>query len=279
MHRAMSSIVLKANLDFGFHINSLGWNKATTKAAKKDMAKVLCQRKQNHFYTKEHRPQPRNGSDSPFFMDASYANMIGKQRDFTLNPSGLMASFVAINIEDETVDAVAQKARRILSPYFRGVENLPVFVPLRSLRSIALSRKKWIEKKGDSHIMASGFRSTNIDVWKDHYRCVENRQSGDGTRVVGLHYGEAVKTSGQSVVDTFSASTEGFIDTLKRQPKWIRGSVLSDGHGSSFVGSGNNKAGEVQKSLEDRVARLEEFAHLFEQCPEAAEHAERYGEL
>ena len=279
MHRALSCVKFMSNLHFGLHVNSLGWKKATTKTAKADMAKMFCYRKQNHFYSREQRPQPRNGSDSPFFMDASYACLTGRNNDIALNPSRLVASFIAINIEDEPVESVAAKAKKLLGPYVGSVDRLPVFVPLRALRSIALSRKRWIERKGEKSIMASGFRSTNAEVWADHYRCVKNGRTASGVEVVGLHYSKAVQTAGQSVVDAFSSSTSGLLETMSKQPQWVKHSVLSDGHGSSFVGSGNSKGPEIRKSLAERAGRLSEFSEMFNDCPEAAEHAERFGEL
>lgn len=282
MHRSLVTVKMRSAIEFGAHINSLGWGKMRTKAASLDAAKVMSFRKQNHFYTAEKRAAPRNGSDSPHYMDACYAWMRGKQRSFDMNPSGLRMKFLAINIEDETVDSVAEKARGILSamPEFAETASaLPVFVTLRSLRSIALSRKKWLEQNGETNIMASGFRKLDTDVWADHYRSVAAGQTKSGVKVVGLHYGEGVKTNGDAIAEAFGGAASGIIENIGPIPDWAKDSVLSDGHGSSFVGSGAKKAREVRKSIEDRAARLEEFAELLDSCPEAREHAERYGEM
>lgn len=282
MHRALVTIKMRSAIAFGSHINSLGWGKMRTKAALTDAAKVMAYRKQNHFYTDEMRAAPRNGSDSPHYMEACYAWMRGEQRSFDLNPSGLRMKFLAINIEDETVDSVAEKARGILSAmseFAQTASSLPVFVTLRSLRSIALSRKRWLEQNGETNIMASGFRKLDTDVWADHYRSVVAGQTKSGVKVVGLHYGEGVKTNGDAIADAFRQAASCCIENIGPIPDWARESVLSDGHGSSFVGSGAKKAPEVRKSIEDRASRLEEFAGLFDSCPEAREHAERYGEM
>jgi hypothetical protein len=281
MHRSLASISLVGPMEFGAHINSIGCGKLRTQAGIADPAKVMAYRKQNHFYTDEPRPSPRTGNES-VYVDATYAWMSGVERSFDLNPSDLRMKFLAINIEDETIDFVAEKARSILSampPFFETYDSLPVFVTLRSLRSIALSRKKWLETKGEKNIMAEGFRKLDTEVWADHYQSSIAGKSKGGVSVVGLHYREGVESKGASVLRDFRAATTGQIKTHEAVPNWITGSVLSDGHGSSFVGSGINKASAVEKSLEDRAPMLDQFSHLFDQCPSAKEHAERFGEL
>jgi hypothetical protein len=282
MHRALITIKMRNAIEFGSHVNSLGWGKMRTKSAAMNPAKVIAFRKQNHFYTDEMRASPRTGSDSPHYMQASYAWMLGRHGFFDDNPSGLRLRFLAINIEDETIDEVARKARGLLSampPFRETASELPIFVTLRSLRSIALSRKKWVEQNGDKNIMASGFKKLDTDVWADHYRSVINGQTKSGVKVVGLHYGSGVRTHGASIADAFFAAAGQHIDRIGPIPDWVKESVLSDGHGSSFVGSGASKAAEVRRSLDERASRLDEFSDLFEQCPEAKEHAERFGEL
>jgi hypothetical protein len=282
MHRSLVTISMRNAIEFGAHVNSLGWGKMRSRAALLDPAKVISFRKQNHFYTDEMRASPRTGSDSPHYMQASYAWMTGRSGEFDHNPSGLRMRFLALNIEDETVDNVAAKARGLLSampPFVETASSLPIFVTLRSLRSIALSRKKWLENNGEANIMASGFRKLETDVWADHYRSVVNGQTDSGVKVVGLHYGSGVQTAGASIADAFFAAAGQQIERIGPIPDWAKESVLSDGHGSSFVGSGAKKGSSVRKSLEDRASRLEEFSDLFDRCPEAKEHAERFGEL
>jgi hypothetical protein len=121
--------------------------------------------------------------------------------------------------------------------------------------------------------MASGFRKLDVEVWADHYRSSVN---GD---VVPMHYAEGVKSHGESIVREFRAWASEFVSIRDRVPAWIADSVLSDGHGSSFVGSGASRGPEVERSLESRASRLSEFDYLFDNCPEAKEHAERFGEL
>lgn len=282
MHRSLVTIQMGNAREFGSHINSLGWGKMRTRAAAIDPARVISYRKQNHFYTDEMRSSPRSGSDSPHYMQASHAWMTGRDGQFDYNPSGLRMRFLAINIEDETVENVAVKARSLLSkmpPFADTASSLPIFVTLRSLRSIALSRKKWLESNGEKNIMASGFRKLEVDVWADHYRSAVNGHTDSGTKVVGLHYGLGVQTAGASIADAFFAAAGQEIERIGPIPSWVKESVLSDGHGSSFVGSGANKGSSVRKSLEDRAPLLDEFDYLLEQCPEAKEHAERFGEL
>ena len=282
MHRSLITIKMRNALEFGSHINALGWGKMRSRKAAIDPGRVISFRKQNHFYTDEMRAAPRTGSDSPHYMQASYAWMTGRNREFDHNPSDLRMRFLAINIEDETIDSVATKARSLLSrmpPFVDTASSLPIFVTLRSLRSIALSRKKWIEQNGQKNIMASGFRKLDTDVWADHYRAVVAGQTESGVKVVGLHYGSGVRTAGDSIADAFFSAAGQHIDCITPIPSWVKESVLSDGHGSSFVGSGANKGAIVRKSLEDRASRLDEFSDLFIRCPEAKEHAERFGEL
>lgn len=279
MHRALSSIKLESNSHFGIHINSIGPAKLSSKKANEDLAKVLCYRKQNYFYTREHRAKPRDGGDSPFLVEAAYANMTGMAKCTNSNPSGLLLSFIAINIEDETVDATARMAENALSAFCEDVRSLPVFIPLRALRSIALSRKKWIETKGARNIMAGGFKSTSIPVWRDHYKSATNGFTSGGRATKVIHYGEAVKTSGQSAVDDFREGCSGKVDVLEKQLRCVKDTVLRDGSGSSFVGAGVKKASEVAASISDRAARLEEFAWMLESCEEAKEHAKTHGEL
>lgn len=280
MHRALASVKFEEQSHFGIHVNSIGSNKLFPRKKAIDVARNLISRKQNHYYNSEQRAYPYDG-DHPFYPEAAYACLSGNAQTRWLNPSGLEMKFLAINIEDENVDSVYEKAGKVLlsmKPFVQTFGQLPVFVTLRSLRSIALSREKWLEKH-PRNIMASGFARLNIDVWKDHYESVKNGKTKKGTPVIGLHYASGVETSGQSIVEAFRSSTNGVLNVRKDCPAWIKGSVLSDGGGSSFVGAGVNRFDAVRNSLIERKPLLEKYSYLFEKCPEAFEHEERYGEL
>jgi hypothetical protein len=281
MHRSLASVVISDPVEFGLHVNSIGSMKLLPKKKAIDQAANLTSRKQNHYYTAERRAAPRTG-DEPIYAEASYACLSGHESVRAMNPSGFRMKFLAINIEDETVDMVAEKARGVLaglSPFVKTASALPIFVTLRSLRSIALSRRRWLERKGENNIMASGFRKLDVDVWRDHYESVQNGRTKSGVPVVGLHYGRGVETAGQAIVDAFKPAVGSMLDIMDAPPPWIAESVLSDGSGSSFVGSGASKGASVRESLKDRAPLLAEFDYLFEDCPEAMEHAEEYGEL
>lgn len=281
MHRSLASIVISDPVEFGIHVNSIGSMKLLPKKKAIDQAANLVSRKQNHYYTAERRPAPRTG-DEPIYAEAAYACLSGHGNVKSMNPSGLRMKFLAINIEDETVDMVAEKARGVLSglsPFVKTADVLPIFVTLRSLRSIALSRRQWLERKGENNIMASGFRKLDIDVWQDHYHSVVNGETRNGVQVVGLHYGRGVESNGQAILDAFRPPVSQMLDVMESPPSWVAESVLSDGSGSSFVGSGVSKGAAVRASLKDRAHLLSEFDYLFDECPEAREHAERFGEL
>ena len=281
MHRSLASIVIGDPVEFGLHVNSIGSMKLLPKKKAIDQAQNLVSRKQNHYYTAERRAAPRTG-DEPIYAEAAYACLSGHENIPALNPSGLKMKFLAINIEDETVEKVAEKAHGVLSglsPFVKTATVLPIFVTLRSLRSIALSRRQWLERKGENNIMASGFRKLDVDVWRDHYECVKNGKTKGGVQVVGLHYGRGVETGGQAILDAFRPPVSQMLEVMESPPPWISESVLSDGSGSSFVGSGASKGSAVRESLKERAPMLTEFDYLLEDCPEAREHAERYGEL
>lgn len=276
MHRVLSSIVIDGPRDFGIHINSFGVGLLNRRSSAVDIPKVVAYRKQNHFYTDEARPSPRTGQSDPVYMDAAYAWMTGQQDAFKLNPSGLRMAFIAINFEDANVASVREIASRIINAMPKlsaSMADCPVFVSLRALRSVALSRKKWIERYGLRNIMSSRFKQTDEAVWLDHYRSVSSGSA------VGLHYADCVRTKGKSAVSAFAEFASRAVRVRPSPPPWVDGSVLSDGYGSSFVGSGATKGDAVEASLRSRACRLAEFECLLERHPEARQHAERFGEL
>ena len=283
MHRALASIQQRSPSRFGAHINSIGWGKFNRKRPVNNIA-IVCDRKQNHYYTNEAIPSPRSGSDpiGATCESALRATLLGEPNSFEMNPSGLELSFLAINIEDTPCDEVHSKAAAMLGGIAclrDAIEQAPVFVAVRAIRSIALSRKQWVEKHGDRNIMASGFKKLDVRVWEDHYAAGRNGKTQGGRTAIPLHYGEAVASHGESA--RLALENSGLVLPLfNGVPEWVRGAVLSDGGGSSFAGSGRDRAGAVEQSLNDRAPRLAEFAPLIASSGSlAAEHAELYGEL
>lgn len=284
MHRALASVKQGSVRTFGAHINSIGWGKFNRKTPI-DNVKILCERKQNHYYTYEQVAAPRTGSDAVGHQCQKALRAILRGcRDQLENPSGLSASFVAVNIEDTPCDLVREQARSMLAGTVleAAATNAPVFVVLRSLRSIAVSRKKWLEKNGDRNIMAGGFRRLDIGVWEDHFSAAEKGKTAGGAPAIALHYKQAVETHGESARNAIISANERFglgLAFFPSVPPWVRESVLSDGQGSSFVGSGKTRGAEVVRSLNDRGHLLEEAAWVFEKSKEASRHASQYGEL
>jgi hypothetical protein len=286
MHRTLASVEQRSPMRFGAHVNSIGWGKFKRKGPVDSIATV-CRRKQNHYYTNEAIAAPRSGGDPIGFQCqmALEATLRGQPASFSQNPSGMKPTFVAINIEDTPCDEVYDKAAAMLAGIVcvrESLKDATVFVVVRALRSIALSRKKWVEKNGEKNIMASGFKKLDADVWEDHYTAARDGRTKAGRRAVPLHYGEAVATHGESARAAFASANEQFglgLSMFRSVPDWVLGSVLSDGGGSSFAGSGREKAATVERSLADRAPRLQEFSSLFESSRLAAEHAEIHGEL
>jgi hypothetical protein len=284
MHRSLASVRQGSVHIFGAHINSIGWGKFN-RSKPTDNARILCDRKQNHYYTHEKVHTPRTGSDAigQQCQRALLALLRGKQNSVE-NLSGLSASFVAINIEDTPCDLVVDRAKAILkgTSLEASLDHAPLFVVLRAIRSIAVSRAKWLEKNGEKNIMASGFKKLDIGVWEDHFRSAESGQTSRGTPAIPLHFKEGVETAGESLRQKLNDANDRFdmgLSLFGSVPPWVRGSVLSDGQGSSFVGSGKSKAPEVLRSLRSREDRLADAAWIFEKSKEAARHAETYGEL
>lgn len=283
MHRALASIQQNSPRRFGAHINSIGWGKFNRKRPVNNIA-IVCDRKQNHYYTNEAIPSPRSGSDpiGATCESALRATLLGEPDSFKMNPSGLELTFLAINIEDTPCDEVHSKAAAMLGGVAclkDSIEQAPVFVAVRAIRSIALSRKQWVEKHGDRNIMAAGFKKLDIGVWEDHYTAARDGKTKSGRTAIPLHYGEAVASHGESARRAIETSGL-FLPLFGSVPDWVRGAVLSDGGGSSFAGSGRDRADAVERSLTDRAPRLAEFAPLIRSSGSlAAEHAALYGEL
>lgn len=286
MHRTLASVEQRSPMRFGAHINSIGWGKFNRKGQVDNVA-IICHRKQNHYYTNEAIASPRSGGDQIGVQCqmALEATLRGKPTSFSQNPSGMRLTFLAINIEDTPCDEVYDKAAAMLAGIVcvrESLKNAPVFVVVRALRSIALSRKKWVEKNGEKNIMASGFKKLDTEVWEDHYASARDGRTKSGRRAIPLHYGEAVMTHGESARSAFAAASDEFefgLSLFRSVPDWVLGSVLSDGGGSSFAGSGREKSATVERSLIERAPRLEEFSSILESSRLASEHAEIYGEL
>lgn len=272
MHRTLGSVRIAGDQCYGAHINSIGMGKFKTRRTT-DVAKTLARRKLNYFYLDERKHRPR-WSDEPRceqLRDSLYSWLSG-------NGSLPELQFLAINIEDTPIDVVIDQVRWLFSPipYFaEAVKSFPVFVTLRAIRSIALSRKEWVDKN-PKNIMAHGFKKLPLGVWEDHYRCVRQGSSDSNHPVIGLHYKRGVETGGQSLLDSFQPNVP--LDCAKVIPSWIRGYVMADGKGSSFVGGGINKEKAVIQSIDERARRLDEFDYLFDRSELAKEHAERFGE-
>ena len=243
MHRALSSVRISGPNAFGAHINSFSLRRLDLKKPF-DVAKVLARRKLNYFYIDAQHNRPRWSGDpgAESMRDSLYAwlSVEGKSK-----PDERQLDFLAINIEDMPLDIVVDSVRRILSPnpYFATtVTSFPIFVTLRSLRSIALSRTHLLEKR-TSDVMASGFRNLPVKVWEDHYLASTKGVTNAGHPVVPLHYKQGVETQGQSFVDAFTSNVE--LPCRSFVPEWVQGYVMPDATGSSFVGSGINKEQQV----------------------------------
>lgn len=276
MHRTLSCVRISGPQSFGAHINSIGARKLDP-GPNQNGADLIANRKLNYFYTDEKLSKPRWSDDEKAKAMRrslySWLNVEGKQC-----PSNMNLDFLAINIEDIEIDNAIQLVKRAFAhnPLFAStIDSFPVFVPVRALRSIALSRKRLLEKR-TSNVMADGFRQLKVNVWEDHYRSAINGQTSSGHPVVPLHYKEGTMTHGQSFVDAFVSNVD--LPCLDTVPEWIRGSVMPDATGSSFVGCGKDKESKVIQSIEDRSHRLDEFKYLFERSKLAKQHAERFGE-
>lgn len=284
MHRSLASVNQGSIRTFGAHINSIGWGKFNRKSPI-DNVKILCERKQNHYYTYEQVASPRTGSDAVGHQcQKALATIIRGSRERLENPSGLSASFVAINIEDTPCDLVRDQAAAMFAGTIleEQASLAPVFVVLRSLRSIAVSRAKWLEKNGEKNIMAGGFRKLDIGVWEDHFAAAETGKTASGFPAIALHYKQAVETQGESAREAIASAGARFgipLSFSPAVPSWVRDSVLSDGQGSSFVGSGKTKGREVIRSLRSRSHLLEEAGWIFQKSKAAERHAIQYGEL
>lgn len=272
MHRTLGSVRINEG-SFGAHVNSVGMKPFKKSRKPIDIARHLSEKKVNYFYLATEKTRPVYGEDAEAesLRESLYEWLSGSGKSPDLQ-------FVAINIEDTPIDTTIDIVRWLFSPipYFSAaVKDFPVFVTLRAIRSIALSRQKWLERN-TKNARKAGFKNLNVDVWENHYQHTIEGKGKDGHPVVALNYKQGIETEGQDLLDVFRPNVS--LDCFDQVPSWIRGYVMPDANGSSFVGSGIDKEKVVLKSIEDRASRLQEFEYLFKRSKLAKEHAERFGE-
>lgn len=263
MMRTLGSIKLE-ELEYGLHFNSIGISKLRSNFS-------MCNRGQNYCYTSEKRV-PRTQGDKYLreLNEATNYYMDGKPEK-----TKYKLKFLAINIEDISVDEMMYHSRQVASR-LEGFEVIPsCFVILRALRSVALSREAYVVRRPKS-FMKHLFEELKIEVWDDHCYACENGESVQGIKAVPLHYWRGSETGGQSFLEKFRPNA--CIETYKTVPSWLSEYVPMDAAGSSLCGGGHGKESEVRASVRARKPSLKKFEHLFEKSLFAREHALKHGE-
>jgi len=261
--RTLGSIKLEG-WEYGLHLNSI----AVSKLASNEK---LCQRKQNYAYTSEQRiPRTHQDKHVEEFNNATQMYLDGKPDETRME-----LKFIAINVEDISVDESFYHAQQLASR-LEGFEVLPVcFVILRALRSVALSRKAYTVRQPKS-LMRPLFEELKVDIWDDHCEACETGKTKRGATSIPLHYRHGSETGGQSFLDMFRSHIN--LPTYRIIPEWLSNYVPVDAKGSSFCGSGHNKEIAVRESLRARKPSLKQFEYLFDESRFAKEHANKHGE-